>query len=288
MLKTITLQEASTIWLQNLDKQVAFFDKQLLSFLIQMRDSKNFEGKKIVKLRKDANPERLFREIIEFLENHNFIQATDYNYYLIKNKNLSEMEIICSLYPYGYISHLTAMRMYNLTNRFPKLIDFTVPTRSVWKKNQSMSKNDFLIPFPSEVIKFKRKKLNLHSRKDLMPFVQRGQNIRVIEIGCLFLEMLRFPSKCGGFQHVFEIFEEMGDILSEEILTATEIHGNNMDKSRVGFIFEKCLGITDDRIQNWKITAVSRGGSRKIIAEEPYSNIYDEEWNISLNHVIFG
>lgn len=29
------------------------------------------------------------------------------------------------------------------------------------------------------------------------------------------------------------------------------------------------------------------GGSRKMIAENPYSNIYDEDWNLSLNHDIF-
>lgn len=299
MSNSITLQEAAALWLKTLENKAAFFYEQLFDFLLKVRTTKYFDGKKIIRLRKDANLQRLFFETAEFLEQHNLIESSGYRYFVMKNQEVSELEIICSLYPYGYISHLTAMHLYNLTNRFPKKVDFTAPTRSIWKENQFKNysnhefqdllsmPNDFFIPYPSEVIRFKRKKLNIHSRKYLMPFTNRGANIRVIEIGCLFLEMLRFPNECGGFQHVFEVYEEMGEILSEEILVATEAYGNNIDKSRIGYIFEKRLGIDDNRIREWKNSAVSRGGSRKMIAEEPYSNIYDEDWCISLNHVMF-
>lgn len=287
MSETITLQEASVLWLKTLGNKVAFFHEQFIRFLTQTRDSKKFEEKQVVKLRKDANIKRLFAETIDFLESHNFIESTNYNYHIIKNTQNSELEIICSLYPHGYISYLTAMRVYNLTNRFPKSVDFVALNRKIWKSELSNNQNTSPIPYPSEFIKFNNKKINLHPRKNLMPFVHRGQNIRVIEIGCLFLEMLRSPNNCGGFQHVFEIYEEMGKALSEEILKATEDYGTNIDKSRVGYIFEKYLGVDDNRIQKWKKTSVSRGGSRKMIAENPYSNIYDEDWNLSLNHAIF-
>lgn len=287
MSEIITIQEASVLWLKTLGNKVAFFHEQFICFLTEARDTKEFEGRQIIKLRKDANIKRLFNETVDFLENHNLIQSTNYNYHILKNKNASELEIVCSLYPYGYVSYLTAMNIYNLTNRFPKSIDFVAPNRDIWKKNISENHINKPIMYPSEVIKFKNKKINLHSRKYLMTYTTRGQNIRVIDIGCLFLEMLRFPDKCGGFQHVFEIYEEMGEIFSEEILIATEKYGNNIDKSRVGYIFEKLLGIKDNRINNWRVTAVYRGGSRKMIAENPYSNIYDEDWNLSLNHDIF-
>lgn len=287
MSNNVTLQEASVLWLQSLGNQVAFFQEQLICFLMKIRNTKKFNGRYVVNLRKDANIKRLFDETVGYLEDHHLIKSTRYNYYIIRNAHISELEIVCSLYPYGYISYLTAMRVYNLTNRLPKSIDFIAPTRKIWKGSFSKNEKYSAIPYPSEFIKFKGKKINLHSRKALLPFIQRGQNIRVIEIGCLFLEMLRFPDRCGGFQHVFEIYEEMGLALCEEILEATENYGNNIDKSRVGYIFEKHLGISDNRIERWKITAVSRGGSRKIIAENAYSKIYDEDWNLSLNHVIF-
>ena len=295
----ITLQEASVVWVKNLENRVAFFNQQLLEFLYTVRRTKEFDGQKIGRLRKDANLQRLFFETVMFLEERNLIEETGYKYYVVKNHEISDLEIICSLYPYGYLSYLTAMQIYNLTNRFPKSIDFTAPPRAEWKKQQKQhftenkyddphfSPDDFITPYPSEIIRFKRKKMNVHTRKNLSPFVHRGENLRVIEIGCLFLEMLRFPNACGGFQHVFEIYEEMGEIFKERILSATDSFGTSIDKSRVGYIFEKHLDIQDDRISKWKTSSVSRGGSRKMLADEPYSDTYDEDWCISLNHVIF-
>lgn len=299
MSKLINIYEASVLWLNTLDNKSAFFAERLFFFLYEMKKTRKFSTEIQVKLRKNANLRRVFADVVLYLEEHNLIESTNHNYFLIKNQEHTDLEIICSLYPQGYFSNLTAMQIYNLTNRFPKSIDFTAPTRTIWKKEQfkylneyefddiTFSYNDFSIPYPSEVLSFKRKKMKVHTRKELFPFIQRGKNIRVIDIGCLFLEMLRYPNDCGGFQHVFEIYEEMGEILSEEILFATEEFGNNIDKSRVGYIFEKHLKVNDTRIRKWKLSAVARGGSRKMIADAPYSSIYDEDWCISLNHVIF-
>lgn len=299
MLDIITLEEASVLWLKSLGNKSAFFSEELFTFLYHIKKTKAYAGKKVSKVRVDANLKKLFIKVVNFLEQRDLIESMDYRYFVIKNQNNDPLEIICSLYPYGYASYLTAMRVYNLTNRFPKAIDFIAPSRADWKQrmsqhfaendidDDSLSPNDFVIPYPSEVLRFKRKKLNVHTRKNLAPFVTRGEQIRVIEIGNLFLEMLRYPDNCGGFQHVFEIFTDMGEALSEEILVATESFGSNIDKSRIGYLFEKHLNISDDRINEWKKTSVSRGGSRKMIADGPYSNIYDEEWSISLNHDIF-
>ena len=116
----ITLQEASVVWVKNLENRVAFFNQQLLEFLYTVRRTKEFDGQKIGRLRKDANLQRLFFETVIFLEERNLIEETGYKYYVVKNHEISDLEIICSLYPYGYLSYLTAMQIYNLTNRFPK------------------------------------------------------------------------------------------------------------------------------------------------------------------------
>lgn len=300
MSKSITIHEASVLWVKNLKDKSAFFAQELSFFLYQTRKTKQFDSHQIIKFRKDAKLQRVFGEVIAYLEERNLIETTTYDYYLIKGQDSTPLEIIGSLYPLGYFSHLTAMQIYNLTDRFPKAIDFTAPIRATWKKHQkdyfvesefddtAFEHTDFSLPYPSEVISFNGKKLQVHSRKVLLPFIQRGKHIRVIEIGCLFLEMLRYPDSCGGFQHVFDIFEEMGEALSEEILSAVEKFGNNIDKSRVGYLFEKHLRLEDNRISSWKLSAVARGGSRKMLAYEPYSSVYDEDWCISLNHVIFA
>ena len=97
----------------------------------------------------------------------------------------------------------------------------------------------------------------------------------------LIFRNAKISNACGGFQHVFEIYEEMGEIFKERILSATDSYGTSIDKSRVGYIFEKHLDIQDDRISKWKTSSVSRGGSRKMLADEPYSDTYDEDWCIS-------
>ena len=48
------------------------------------------------------------------------------------------------------------------------------------------------------------------------------------------------------------------------------------------------LGIYDKRITDWKRGSISRGGSRKMISNDAYSDIYSEEWCISLNHDVFS
>ena len=299
MSDSITLQEASVLWLKSFDKKSAFWSEQLFAFLYNVRGSKKFNGIKIANVRINANLDRLFELVISHLEERELIQSTKSRYYLIKNRPSQSLEIVCSLYPNGYASYLTAMKVYNLTDRFPKAIDFVAPTRNEWKKakntslleneieGSSFSPSDFAIAYPSEILRFNRKKLNVYTRKELLPYITRGENVRVIDIGCLFLEMLRYPELCGGFQHVYEIFEEMGEAFQNEILSATEKYGSNIDKVRIGYIFEKHLDITNSIINRWKSSSVSRGGSRKMIADSPYSDIYDETWCISLNHAIF-
>ena len=88
------------------------------------------------------------------MEERNLIEETGYKYYVVKNHEISDLEIICSLYPYGYLSYLTAMQIYNLTNRFPKSIDFTAPPRAEWKKQQKQhfTENKYDDPHFSQMI----------------------------------------------------------------------------------------------------------------------------------------
>jgi len=223
------------------------------------------------------------------------------NYFVIANKDPSDLEIVCSLYNIGYITYLSAMRFYNLTNRIPKRIDYIAPTRPLWKKTQSQllsesdidaenlgKSNGFIPPYPSERLKVKGKYLNVHSRSHLYPHMNKGESVRIINIGDLFLEMVRNPDLCGGFQHVLEVYEEMAEVLLNEIIDSVELYGTAIDKSRIGFILNSHLNIQDPIIAEWKIYSTARGGSRKMISNEPYSDLYSEDWCISLNHSVFN
>jgi len=301
MQKTISIEEATSLWVIGLGEKVAFFDLELYEFLHYIRETRSFQNQNIKGFRTDSNLKKKLSEVTDYLVSSGLVQKPYDNYFVIANKDPSDLEIVCSLYNIGYITYLSAMRFYNLTNRIPKRIDYIVPTRPLWKKTQSQlfSENDidaenleksngFIPPYPSERLKVKGKYLNVHSRSHLYPHMSKGESVRIISIGDLFLEMVRNPDLCGGFQHVLEVYEEMAEVLLNEIIDSVELYGTAIDKSRIGFILNSHLNIQDPIISEWKIHSTARGGSRKMISNEPYSDLYSEDWCISLNHSVFN
>lgn len=298
MKQQISLEESIVLWLNELENKVAFTDADLLFFLHKIQAEKTYNGFKIVKLRSTTKLSTLLYKAISFLEENNFIKLTRYPYYILRNKQYTPYSLICSVYPYGYLSYSSALDIYRLIEEQPKSIDFVIPPRKDWnelEKEQIVSltqednilNKNFYHSYPSDKLKFERKKVHFHVTKNLFPSNNVTNSIRVIEIGCLFLEMLHHPDKCGGFEKVIKIFDGFGNIYIDEILKAAELFGNNLDKSKIGYIFEERLKTTNIIFQLWKETCLGRGGSRKMIANEPYSSKYSENWCISLNHSIF-
>lgn len=289
MTKRISIEEAAVFWLKDFEGKSAFFESALSEFIYLIRETKMFRDYSIKGLRKDTNVKKKVLEIGDYLVSTKLVDDKQDSYFVIDNDS-DELEILCSLYDVGYVSYLSAMRFYNFTNRIPKRIDYVAPSRSSWKEIQNEKISDIhqlKTPYPSEKLKIKNKHLNVYARSSLYNPKIKGKNIRIIGVGELFLEMIRYPDLCGGFQHVFEIYEDMADALLDEIIDTVELYGTAIDKSRIGFIIESHLGIKDSRIMNWKKNYTSRGGSRKMISNSPYSDIYSEDWCISLNHSVF-
>lgn len=289
MTKRISIEEATVFWLKDFEGRSAFFESALAEFVYSIRETKTFRGHSIKGLRKDTNVKRKVLEIGEYLVSTRLVDNKQDSYFII-DADADELEILCSLYDIGYISYLSAMRFYNFTNRIPNRIDYVAPNRSLWRSIQnerSIESHELKTPYPSENLKVKNKYLNVYARSNLYNPKRKGKITRVIGVGELFLEMIRYPDLCGGFQHVLEIYEEMADVLLDEIIDVVEEYGTAMDKSRIGFIIDSHLNIKDSRVANWKKNYTSRGGSRKMISNDPYSDIYSEEWCISLNHSVF-
>ena len=296
----ITFEESITYWIKTLETKGAFSSTDLLIFLYKLKKDKAYEGSKVTNLRSNTKLSTLFNRSLSFLEEKNFIKLTNYDYCILRNRKYSDLELICAIYPYGYISFLTAMNFYNLIHCDSKNIDFVIPTRQQWKEyeksqidsiiseDKEVDLKNFYHSYPSKNTKFNRKKVNIYTSKHLHKFNIASSNIRVIDIGCLFLEMLHSPEKCGGFNEVIEIFDKHATLYLTEIIEAANSYGTNLDKSKLGYIFEERLGVSHTEIQNWKTHCVARGGSRKMLSSEPYSDIYSESWCISLNHSIFS
>ena len=265
-----------------------------------------FENKNTT--RRAKHPSKLtatdFNKIIEKLITAGVLKETAHNkiFFLPNYLKYNDLELILQLYPATYVSYLSAIQWYGLTNIIPKKSFITIPTRNIWKRLcieeiSSHAANEILIKnldmYPSDSISIildnpvqfitdsKFSELNYKSS-----FLNNGLHFRVKEIGQLFIDMLDKPNYCGGPQHVIDIYEEYGKLYSKQIIKAANKYASELTKARIGFILEKTLNINHPTLLEWKASILKnnvRGGSRKLFAEFDFSPYFSSEWNISIN-----
>lgn len=224
--------------------------------------------------------------------------------YLVGLSSLPDMEeSICSLDPFAYISHLSAMAWHGLTNRLPNTLFLTRPSASLWKKlsdSRLEGQLKSLFPiyqqarFPSyqrvAIQKLKNRPLNIWSSGRLDKAWQAaykkvdGKQRRVATVGRCFLDMVREPALCGGIYHVIEVFEEHGAKNAEQILADVDAHGNKLEQARVGYLLERADPelVAHPILKQWA-SGVTRGGSRKLDPTSDYSAAFSERWALSIN-----
>ena len=289
MKKQIAIERATELWLQESSERTAFFHSELRDFLKYIREVKRFQGHEVTGIRKNTNIGKKLIQLIEYLVERSLIDSYN-NYFILKNKVLNKMQIVCSLYEIGYISHFSAMKYYEITTKAPKNIDYTAPTRNQWTQyfqNSPLNIMEIRRPYPSELILIRGKSIAVHSRaQNYTPIFKN--NTRVIGIGDLFLEMIRYPDLCGGFDEVLKAYKQYAEAYMTDILNSLEQFGTAIDKSRVGYILNCYLNIPNQRVISWKSSCLARGGNRKMVSHNPYSDIYSSEWNISLNHELLS
>ncbi len=205
----------------------------------------------------------------------------------------SAEDITALLDPFCYISHLSAMQRYSLTNRIPAALNLSTPKKWNLARDEKVAADygDKLDPdtyiaplsqltWPEAI---RRRQIMLH-RTVRTPVVRtiRGSSARIAAIGETFVQMLDRPELCGGMEHVVEVWEQHAEIYLEEIIVAVNHADESIIKVRAGYLLEERLGIHDNRILAWTSFA-QRGGSRKLDASAPYVSTYSEKWMISLN-----
>lgn len=213
-----------------------------------------------------------------------------------KVSDLPADEIICLADPYCYISHLSAIQRYGLTDRRPRDLHITQLTHKAIKDDQKKRIDNDLADFPSGAEiefpkllathhpkKVRKRTLNVTTTKNFGEWIKlRGSQARVSTIGQTFLDTLDHPELCGGMNHVLDIWKEHAKTYIEEIIAKIEETDKSILKVRAGYILEEQLGIKDNRILVWKQFA-QRGGSRVLDPTKKFANTYSEDWMLSLN-----
>ena len=202
----------------------------------------------------------------------------------------------CTVDPFCYMSHLSAMSYHGLTNRIPKKLFISSPPTDTWRSlaKERMQKDlgdDFESYCEHGLPKLVRPKMNKINKTDLHCLSSKhlgayknvwGRPLRVSTIGRTFLDMLKNPELCGGLNHILDIFHEYGEKYLRLITDDIDKNGEPIDKVRAGYILNERLGINNEIINGWSSLA-QRGGSRKLDSSSEYSPEWSDKWGISLN-----
>jgi predicted transcriptional regulator of viral defense system len=307
MASTISMEEALTSWILG-EYPYSVIAREKISEQIYIFYKDKSHGKDKLRNISKAHPEpRDYSNYIEKLLRSGVLVAgvgvgrggdarvAEGFYYISGKSKYSAQEAICAVYPYGYISYISAMEWYGLTEKIPKIARFTVCSKSAWKDKyiaefadrlgEIRDFNGFVPKYPKSGLYFDRRELLVTMESSFVePVSVRGGVVRVSSIGKTFVDMVRRPELCGGDEHVFEMYLEHGAKYSKNIIDSAERFGRKIDRARVGFLLDKVLGVQDERLYSWREDARGeRGSSRVYSPGRPFSSIYCADWSLSLN-----
>ncbi|MDC5127285.1 hypothetical protein R5C08_18430 [Acinetobacter baumannii] len=256
----------------------------------------------------------LFKRLCSYFSSQSFIgshnqKITGYAYFSNqkKIKEISAERIMQDLYPFGMLSHTSALLIhgYPIPIKQKDTVMYTAVDRKTWQQNcidELPTLNDRLLE--KKLFKYENRRLWMHPYpqeteildKQVLLFSDKYlsdpvtvNSLRVQNLFDCLLKSTQKPQYYGGFSLVMELHKILiNNNKIEYYIGFIEQKGALIDKARIGFLLEKILKFSHPLIIKWKSeNEGKRGGSRKIISYLPYSEVYDAEWNISLNSSIF-
>ncbi len=253
------------------------------------------EGERLY-LRNSTPTQEDFSRLRRSLKKSGFIGADpDYGTRIIRVLTVSDLpaeDILCLVDPTAYVSHLSAMQRWGLTNRRPEHLLVTRPDRETATKllRSSMeselglsNQNLFPVKIISHPEIVRRRPVQVFEAKNAGAWIERrGSHARLSSIGQTFLDMLQKPDLCGGMGHVLEIWESHAASYLDEIVRAIDSATSPLVKSRAGYIIEERLGHAHPGVEAWKALG-QRGSSRKLDPSKEFASVFSETWMISLN-----
>ncbi len=251
--------------------------------------------------RKNTEAKTLYHGVVDHLVDVGLLtrlplKSGVHAYLLFGQGHATAQQVACSLDPFAYVSHLSAMEYHGLTDRFPAVAFMSVPPTGEWRQQarERMHKelgerfDDYIASGLPKLTRLNLTRIGqtavqFHERSQLGAFRHvPGSPLRVATIGRVFLDMLREPALCGGIQHVIDVFQGEATRHLRTIIDEVERNGSAIDKVRAGFLLTEVCHLEHATIVSWQ-TCAQRGGSRKLDPENEYSPNYSERWQLSIN-----
>ena len=219
----------------------------------------------------------------------------DYGSRIIRVLSVSDRpaeDIVCLVDPTCYVSHLSAMQRWGLTDRTPRALALTRPDRkstiaalhALMREAMDTAENN---PYPLTPVqhprRVRRREVTIYESKSAGAFItNQGTDVRLSTVGQTFLDMLQRPDLCGGMSHVLDVWAEHASTFLDDIASTIDQTPKALIKSRAGYILEERLGLHHPCIERWKAFG-QRGGSRKLDPTRDFAPVFSETWMISLN-----
>lgn len=220
-------------------------------------------------------------------------------YRIVSNSDCPADEICGIVQPLCYISHLSAMARYGLTDRRPSDLYLTAPSL----KNEQLLWRDYYVrDYGTNALNYlDSQKIFTSTVRSKFPAVVRKQPIkifrvnhlgksqkvrgkysRIASIGQVFCDMLEKPEACGGMSHVIETWKIHALTYLNEIIEIIDSTPKKITKVRAGYLLNELLNINDIRIDNW-VKFTQRGSSQLLDPQAPFASKFSEKWMLSLN-----
>jgi predicted transcriptional regulator of viral defense system len=248
-----------------------------------------------------ATTDGLRRVIGNLADTHAIGPDRDYRrgVYRVVPVSESAAEEICALVnPFGYISHLSAMQRWGLTERRPEALHLTMPPANAARAlvEQQMAA-DYGVPFAdlssNEAVKLpfiehpgtvRGRRIAVYETRHPGQWLQvRDSHARLATVGQTFADTVERPQYCGGMAHVLDVWRQHARIYREEIIAAVDELASPIAKVRAGYLLDDMLLLGDDlRIQGW-VKFAQRGSSRVLDPAKPFSTAHSEKWMLSVN-----
>lgn len=310
----VSLEYALGDWILN-DYPLSVINGEVVAKKIFELYRDNFHGaKRIARIRSVEPRSEVYRNHIDSLISAGIIseisdfhssQSTAYPFdgsYVIRSKpSYTAEEAVCSIFPYSYLSHLSAMARHGFTDKNPVVVYLSSPSKSVWKECASLQLEDleldgssrfrkaqFMPKYPTKNTVFGKELRPISGAEDAGVLDVRGSPLRLTTPARTLVDMTRKPEFCGGIEHSLESLVENITPYRKKVFSYLNDNGRKIDRARVGFLLHRVLGMNDPTILEWMDeSSKTRGSTKVLVPGEPFSENYDKDWCLSINAKIY-
>jgi len=299
MFPRIRLSEACYRCLQA-EKRPVVTRSQINIQILKIVKNQEYLGHPIYQLPKIASNDLHDRVIRQLMEKSLIRRDGDFSKIALRVLDVSDgdaADVINLVDPDAYVSHLSAMVLYDLSNRLPDVLTLTRLNPSSWHDRR---RQEIEAAFPDLAA-------IMHPTFHLFPaYPGIGERVRGQKVSCLttrhpgksrrvkarfhrvatieqtFIDMLLQPQRCGGMHHVLEVWAEHALSLLERLVQAIDGRPEPILKVRAGYILDERLGLSHPVVDRWQRFA-RQGGSRVLDPQEKFWPNYSEKWMLSIN-----